>query len=160
MTAAWPLLFLFLPEGLDAARMPGVVVAVASVAVQALGAFAYDGRWDRLHRDEAGRLAPRVLWDVAQSPIAFQLRERALRFAVPGAVTRRLVFREHPLVLAGPSGSRMAFVSSGPLVTGAESTLGDVILQGGARVVLDKLELPRGRGRTTWPLPLGEVAEW
>ncbi len=141
MTAAWPLLFLFLPEGLDATRMPGVVGAVASVAIQALGAFAYDGRWDRLHRDEAGRLAPRVLWDVAESPIAFQLRERALRFAVPGAVDRRLVFREHPLVLAGPSGSRMAFVSGGPLVTGAESTLGDVILQGGARVVLDKLEL-------------------
>jgi len=150
MTAAWPLLFLFLPEGLDATRMPGVVVAVASVAIQALGAFAYDGRWDRLHRDEAGRLAPRVLWDVAESPIAFQLRERALRFAVPAAVDRRLVFREHPLVLAGPSGSRMAFVgpgptapkgSGGPLVTGADSTLGDVILQGGARVVLDKLEL-------------------
>jgi len=141
MTAAWPLLFLFLPEGLDRTRMPGVLVAVASVAIQALGAFGYDGRWDRLHRDGAGRLAPRVLWDVAESPIAFQLRERALRFAVPAAVDRRLVFREHPLVLAGPSGSRMAFVGAGPLVTGAESTLGDVILQGGARVVLDKLEL-------------------
>jgi len=136
LTAAWPLLFLFLPEGLDATRMPGVILAVASVAVQALGAFAYDGRWDRLHR-----LAPRVLWEVGESPIAFQLRERALRFAVPAAIDRRLVFREHPLVLAGSSGSRIAFVGQGALVTGAESTLGDVILQGGAKVALDKLEL-------------------
>lgn len=141
LTAAWPLLFLFLPEGLDATRMPGVLVAVASVAIQALGAFAYDGRWDRLHRDEAGHLAPRVLWEVAESPIAFQLRERALRLAVPAVVDRRLVFREHPVVLAGSSGSRIAFVGPGALVTGAESTLGDVILQGGAKVALDKLEL-------------------
>ena len=141
LTAAWPLLFFFLPEGLDVTRMPGVLVAVASVAIQALGAFAYDGRWDRIHRDEAGRLPPRVLWEVAESPIAFQLGERALRFTVPTVVDRRLVFREHPIVLAGSSGSRVAFVGPGALVTGAESTLGDVILLGGSKVALDKLEL-------------------
>jgi len=44
-------------------------------------------------------------------------------------------------VVGGPEGSRATFVGEGPLVTGAEGRLGDVALEGGARVVLDTVEL-------------------
>ena len=45
----WPALLLFLPEGLALLRAAGSVLVALSVAVQALGALAYDGRWDRLY---------------------------------------------------------------------------------------------------------------
>jgi hypothetical protein len=106
------------------------------VAVQALGAFAYDGRWDRLHGDEAG-----ATWDPGRSPIVFQVRERVVRPALPAVVDRRLVVREHPLVVAGPAGSRVTFSSGAPRVDGADSTFGHVLLEGGARVVGDRLRL-------------------
>jgi hypothetical protein len=138
-TAIGPLLFFFLPQGLDASRLLGVAVAVVSVAIQALGAFAYDGRWDRLHRDAAGRITS--AWDVAESPVAFQLRERVLHFAVPMMADRRVFLREHLMVVGGPEGSRVAFAGDRPLVSGAESTLGDVAFLGVARVAQGKLEL-------------------
>jgi hypothetical protein len=53
MTDVMPLLFVFLPQGLDALGRLGAVLAVLSVAVQALGAFAYDYRWERLHQRPA-----------------------------------------------------------------------------------------------------------
>jgi hypothetical protein len=139
LTAAWPLLFLFLPEGLDATRMAGVVLALLSVGIQALGAFSYDGRWDRLFRGESGRITSP--WDIAASPIAWQIRQRVLHLAVPAIADRHAVLREHVLVVGGTEGSRVAFVGEGPLVTGSELTLGDVALEGGARVLLDTVEL-------------------
>ena len=88
---AAPLLLLFLPEGLGLLRTVGAAIAVVSVAVQALGAFAYDGRWDRLYGRDAG-----VIWDAARSPIAFQVRERVVRPALLAVAGRHLVVREHP----------------------------------------------------------------
>jgi hypothetical protein len=139
LTAIGPLLFFFLPEGLDATRFVGVAVAALSVAIQMLGAFGYDGRWDRLHRGAGGRIVN--VWDVVESPIAFQLRERVLHLALPSVADRRVILREHLMVVAGPEGSRVAFAGDRPLVSGAETTLGDVAFLEGARVALDKLEL-------------------
>jgi hypothetical protein len=136
LAPAGPPLLLLLPEGLALLRALGVVIAAGSVAVQMLGAFAYDGRWERLHGGEAG-----VTWDVARSPIVFQVRERVVRFALPAVVGRRVIVREHPLVLGGPTGSFVSFSGGRPVVGGADPTLGDVLLEGGARVVDDRLRL-------------------
>ncbi len=131
-----PALLLFLPEGLALLRAAGSVLLVLSVAVQALGALSYDGRWDRLYGNEPG-----ATWDVARSPIVFQVRERVVRPALPAVEGRRLIVREHPLVLGGATGSRVTFPAAGPFVEGVDATLGDVLLEGGARVVDGRLRL-------------------
>ena len=56
MTDVLPLLFLFLPEGLDVLPSVGAGLAALSVAVQALGAFAYDYRWERLYQRRSAEL--------------------------------------------------------------------------------------------------------
>ena len=58
LTDALPLLFLFLPEGLGVAGLAGLALALLSVGVQALGAFAYDYRWERLHQREGNGSRP------------------------------------------------------------------------------------------------------
>jgi hypothetical protein len=136
LAPAAPLLLLFLPEGMSLLRGAGAALAAVSVAVQLVGAFAYDGRWDRLYGGEAG-----VTWDPARSPIVFQVRERVVRPAVPAVAGGRVVVREHPLVLGGAVGSRVAFGDGGLTVEGADATLGDVILEGGARVADARLRL-------------------
>ena len=136
LAPAAPLLLLFLPEGMSLLRGAGAALAAVSVAVQLLGAFAYDGRWDRLHGGEAG-----VTWDPARSPIVFQVRERVVRPALPAVADGHVVVREHPLVVGGPVGSRVTFGDGGVTVEGADATLGDVILEGGARVVGGRLRL-------------------
>jgi hypothetical protein len=136
LAPAFPPLLLLLPEGLALLRGAGALIAAVSVAVQMLGTFAYDGRWDRLHGGEPG-----ATWDIARSPIVFQVRERAVRLALPALVGRRLIVREHPLVPAGPTGSFVSFSDGRPTVAGADATLGDVLLEGGARVVGDRLRL-------------------
>jgi hypothetical protein len=136
LAPAWPPLVLLLPEGLALLRAVGLVIAALSVAVQALGAFAYDGRWDRLHGDD-----PAVTWDLLRSPVVFQIRERAVRFAVPAVEDRRLIVREHPLVIGGPTGSLVSFSDGRVAVTGADATLGDALLEGGARAAGDRLRL-------------------
>jgi hypothetical protein len=176
LAPAAPLLLLFLPEGLGLLRGVGGAIVAVSVAVQMIGAFAYDGRWDRLYGAEAG-----VTWDPARSPIAFQVRERVVRPALPAVAGGHVVVRQHPLVVAGPSGSRVAFGSDGPRVQGADATLGDVLLEGGARVRDGRLRLggpddalffrvreaarPRGlqlrvRGRGPGTLAVGEQTFW
>jgi hypothetical protein len=132
----WPALLLLLPEGLALLRGAGSVLVALSVAVQALGALAYDGRWDRLYGND-----PEATWDVARSPIVFQIHERVVRLALPAVEGGRLIVREHPLVIGGPTGSRITFSADGPVVEGADATLGDVLLEGGARVVDGRLRL-------------------
>ena len=134
---AWPAVLLFLPEGLALLRVAGAMLVVLSVAIQALGAFAYHGGGDRRPR-EGGR---ERVWDLARSPIALLLRERAVRPALPGLEGRRLVVREHPMVLGGPQGSRVTFAGATLRVEGADATLGDVLVEGGARVQDGRLRL-------------------
>ncbi len=133
MTDALPLLFAFLPEGLAHTRRLGTLLAVLSVAVQALGAWSYDLRWERLFQREPAAVA-RSLWDLADAPIVFHARERVLQLTLPGVRDGRLVLREHPIVLAAQSGSRVSFSNGALRVGGSDATLTDVHLQRGARV--------------------------
>jgi hypothetical protein len=181
LTDALPLLFLFLPEGL--AVLPGVgrLLAAVSIAVQALGAFAYDYRWERVHARGEGADRPEV-WDVADSPIVYYLKRRVVYLALPDRRDGKAVVREHPVVLFGPTGSRVDFRGEETAaVAGTDRTLGDVHLQRGARVQNGRLHLrgrwsglflrvrpeARGRrlelrvsGRGRGPLYVGERSLW
>ena len=140
LTGALPLLFLFLPEGRAWLPRLGAGLAAASIAVQALGAFAYDYRWERLHQRPA-EAASKALWDPLRCPIAFHLRERVLIVALPGIRDGKAFVREHPVVVQGRSGSRITFRGNDLVVDGAEANLGNVHLQRGARVSEDRLRL-------------------
>jgi hypothetical protein len=137
---AMPLLMLFLPEGLSRARGLGWILVVISVVVQALGAFAYDDRWVRLEQSPAAP-AHAELWDAAHSPVALYARRRVVILAAPGFVEGRVVVRTHPMVLSSPEGSRIAFGGEDPRVSGADATLRDVHLVGGAKVDGGRLRL-------------------
>jgi hypothetical protein len=137
---AWPLLLLFVPEGFSVLKIVASLLAVVSVAIQALGAVTYDGRWDRLYRGLQGQLGAST-WDVQRSPIAFQVRERVARVAVPALVGRRLVVREHVLAPRGGSGSFVSFARERPSPVGVDATMSALRFEGGARVVAGRLEL-------------------
>jgi hypothetical protein len=143
MTDALPLLFLFLPEGFDPWPRLGAALAAISLAVQALGAFAYDYRWERLYERPPESLRA-ALWDPLRSPILFHLRERVVIFALPAVKGGRAIVREHPVVVFGPTGSRLHFRGEEMLVSGADANFEDVHLQRGARVQAGKLML-KGR---------------
>jgi hypothetical protein len=131
MTDALPLLLFFLPEGLARAGRLGSVLAAVSVAVQALGAFSYDYRWERLHRAAA---EPSALWQIEDSPIPFHARERVAILALPKVHEGRSAIHRYPLVVWGPTGSRIDFSGGGVSVTGEPPTLQDVHLQRRASV--------------------------
>ena len=133
MTDALPLLFLFLPDGLAVTGLLGRLLAVVSVAVQALGAFCYDNRWERLYQREP-QAATAALWNVGDSPIVFLARERAVRLVLPAVAEGRVTLRERAVVPFGPAGSRVRFGEDGPRVSGSDATLGDLRLERGARV--------------------------
>ena len=158
MTGTLPLLCLFLPEGFDALPRLGPALAAWSVAVQALGAFAYDYRWERLHQHVGADLRA-SLWDPARSPILFYAQRRVVTLAMPRVAGARVAIREHPLVLLGERGSRVRFTGERPEVSGADETLGDVHLERAARIESGAVRLrarwdgvflratPRARGR-------------
>lgn len=143
MTDALPLLFLFLPEAMDAfPRVTGVLAAL-SVAVQALGAYAYDYRWERLHqRADADKTS--ALWDARIAPIPFYVRQGVVVLAAPSLKGRQAVVREHAVVLGDTPGSLASFETGALRVTGSETTFEDAHLQRGARVADGRLRL-RGR---------------
>ena len=140
LTTGLPLLFLLLPEGLAALPRLGAFLAALSLAVQVVGAFAYDQRWERLYQ-RAERPGSPQLWDAAHSPIPFYLQRRVVIFAVPVVREGKVLIREHRIVLGGPKGSRFTFVGDDVVVKGADATAGDVHLQGGARVQGERLTL-------------------
>jgi len=137
---AWPLLLLFVPEGFTVLKVGASLLAVVSVAIQALGAVSYDGRWDRLHRGSGGGLDA-ATWDVQRSPIAFQVRERTAHLAVPALEGRRLVTRGRVVAPSGTSGSYVSFGKTPPAPAGVDRTISALRLEGGARVVAGRLEL-------------------
>jgi hypothetical protein len=137
---AWPLLMLFVPEGLAALRLLGVLLVVGSVGIQAIGALTYDGRWDRLNRDARGDLGA-VTWLPARSPLVFQWHERVARASLPALEGRRVVVREHAIVGRGEDGSFVSFRAGRQRPTGADATMEALRLEQGARVVGDRLEL-------------------
>ncbi len=135
---AWPLLLLFVPEGFAVLGIGASLLALVSVAVQALGAVTYDGRWDRLHPGPAGGAAA---WDVQRSPIVFQAGERVARVARPGLEGRRLVVRERVVAPSGASGSFLSFAKAPLGPTGVDATMSALRLEAGARAVAGRLEL-------------------
>ena len=138
LTDALPLLFLFLPEGLDLAPRLGAALAAVSIAVQALGAFAYDYQWERsAHRTGADL----PLWDPLHSPIAFYAQRRVVILAAPTVQDGRAFVREHPVVLFGGTGARVHFAYGRLNLTGAVPTFGSVHLQRGARIEASRLRL-------------------
>ncbi len=143
LTDALPLLFLFVPEAMDVWPRLTAVLGAVSIAVQALGAFTYDYRWERLYqRAEDDKTA--ALWDPARSPIAFYVRQGVLVQAAPFLKGRQLVVREHPVVLRDTPGSRVEFASGALAVQGSVPTFEDAYLQRGARIADGRLRL-RGR---------------
>jgi hypothetical protein len=140
LTDALPLVLFFLPVALDVRPRLTATFAALSVAVQVLGAFAYDYQWERLRQRPVSDLHPE-LWDVPRSPIAFYASRRLLYFALPSVHDGRVSIREHPVVVGGPRGSRVHFAGEGPRVEGAEPTVQDVHLQRGARVVAGRARL-------------------
>jgi hypothetical protein len=143
MTDALPLLFLFLPDGYDLAPRLTVALGVLSVAIQALGAFAYDYRWERLRQRPVAALHPE-LWDVPQSPIVFYATRRLAILALPRIADGKVEIREHPIVLGGAHGSRLSFAGDRLRVEGTDETMQDVHEDRGARVQDGRLRL-RGR---------------
>ncbi len=137
---AWPLLLLFLPEGFAALGIGASLLALVSVAIQAVGAVTYDGRWDRLHREAASGSAPAV-WDVEHSPISFQMKERVAHVARPGLENGRLVVREGVVAPSRGAGSFLSFTKSPPGPTGVEATMSAVRFEAGAHVAAGRLEL-------------------
>jgi hypothetical protein len=159
MTDALPLLLLFLPEGMDTARLGGVLLGFLSVAIQALGAFSYDLRWERLYQrpaaaETAGDDAPvadaregsrqraeAALWRIDDSPIAFHFRERVLLLTLPDVADGKVVLRQHPIVPGGEVGSRLRFAGGELRIEATPATFGDVFLQKGARLEGDVAQL-------------------
>ncbi len=140
VSPAWPLLLLFLPEGLASLKLLGSLLVLVSIGIQALGALSYDGRWDRLNRGAKGDLGA-VAWDPARSPIAFQLHERVLRPTFVSVSNGRLVARERTLVKGDTSAGFVSFKAGAMRPTGADPTMEALRLEAGARVVGDRLEL-------------------
>jgi len=138
LTDALPLLFLFLPEGLERLPRLGLALAAWSIGVQVLGAFAYDYGWERQHQ-RAGESPP--LWDLQDNPILFHLERRVLILAAPAVKDGKAYVRESPLVLFGPSGSRLSFARDRLEGTGSVPTFGDAHLQRGARIENGRLVL-------------------
>jgi hypothetical protein len=153
MTDALPALVLFLPEGFDLLRALAWLLAVVSWGVQALGAFSYDLRWERLYQRPQGHPSE-ALWQWRDSPIPFHLKERVVILAAPGVHEGRVVERRHPVVVAGPAGSEVSFGAGAAHVTGARETLSDVHLQKAAEVVGDHALL-----RGNWAAIFFRVAE-
>lgn len=143
LTDALPLLFLLLPEGMEVLPRLTVLLGALSIAVQALGALAYDYRWERLYQ-RADEDKTAALWDPARAPVLFYLRQRVLIQAAPFLKGHQVVVREHPIVFGDTPGSRAEFRGGVLAVTGSETTFQDAHLQRGARVVDDRLRL-RGR---------------
>jgi hypothetical protein len=139
-TDAMPLCLFFLPEGLDRLRGAGTLLAVLSVAIQALGAFTYDGRWDRLYAPTPEKRAA-ALWDGAGSPIPFAIRERMLIAALPQVHGGRVWSAEHRIVIGAPEGARITARGPRLVVEGADPTFGNVHLQGGAQAQGDRIHL-------------------
>ena len=143
MTDVVPLLVVFIPDAFDLLPRATAVLGLLSIAIQSLGAFAYDYRWERLHwRGQSGDVA--ALWDVDDSPIPFYARRRAVIFAMPAVADGRAHVREHVITIGGGRGSRLLLSSDPPRIDGAESMLEDVHLVRGARVVDGRTRL-RGR---------------
>jgi hypothetical protein len=133
MTDALPLLFLFLPDVFLLVPAVGLLFAAFSLAVQLLGAFSYDYRWEKLYQRKPEPGHPE-LWDIPSTPLLFYAERRVVILACPLLRDQRVLVHEYPLVPFGPTGSSITFAGEAAVVSGSDAILGDVHLQRGARV--------------------------
>ncbi|MBN2369090.1 MAG: hypothetical protein JXO72_01240 [Vicinamibacteria bacterium] len=140
MTAALPLLFFFLPDGLLGWPRLGWLLAALSCSIQLIGAF---GGAQRRSEASVDRPGPAHNWSIKASPLLRWIRERVVILNVPVPHDGRIAYREHRLVILGKQGSRVVFGAGGPELSGVEATLSDVHLLGAARTEGGRLILER-----------------
>jgi hypothetical protein len=138
----WPLLLLFLPEGFAALKLLASIVVVVSIGVQALGALSYDGRWDKLYGAQAGSRRAGT-WDLGNSPILFQARERVARVAIPALEGRRLTSRQRVFSPRAAAGSFVSFARLPPAPVGADATFDGLRFEGESRFESGALALSK-----------------
>ena len=142
VSPAWPLLLLFLPEGLATLQLAGTVLVAVSIAVQALGALSYDGRWDKLYGAQAGARRASI-WEIEKSPIVFHARERVARVAVPAVEGRRLTSHQRVFSPRSAAGSFVSFARLPPAPTGADPTFEGLRFEGESRFEAGELALAK-----------------
>lgn len=140
LTGLLPPLFLFLAEGLRAWPRLGAATAALSVAVQALGAFAYDHRWQRLHREDFET----AVWSWPDGPLAFHLREGVVILGRPRLDRDRVVIEELRRAPLGPRGDVVRVVAGWWRVSGVPA-LSDLYLARAARLDADAMLLSHNR---------------
>ena len=131
LTDMLPALFFFLPEGLSTWPKLSGLLGAASIAIQLLGGWTYDYRWERLH--QRGRDFDSALWEWRESPIAFAMREGVFIQGAPEADGRRLRVPVRRFVPFGPTGSLIEGTSGGLRISG-DPRVGDLRLERGARL--------------------------
>lgn len=131
LTDLLPALFFFLPEGIAAWPKLGALLGAVSVAVQLLGGWTYDYRWERLH--QRGGDFNAALWSGRDSPIAFAAREGIFIQGDPEIDGRRIRLRTSRSVPFGPEGSTVEGTPAGLRISG-ESLMRDIRLERGARL--------------------------
>ena len=138
LTDLLPALFFFLPEGLTTLPRTSALLGLASLAVQLLGGWTYDYRWERLH--QRGQEFDAALWSWTGSPLAFAIREGVVTQGVPELSGRRVRLRLHRFVPFGPEGSAIEGTSSGLRISGAP-LVRDIRLERGARMAAGWISL-------------------
>ena len=131
LTDLLPALFFFLPEGLAAWPKLGAMLGTASVAVQLLGGWTYDYRWERLH--QRGGDFGAALWSWRDSPMAFAAREGVLIQGDLEVEGRRIRLRTSRSVPFGQKGSTVEGTPEGLRISGGP-LLRDFRLERGARL--------------------------
>lgn len=131
LTDLLPALCFYLPEGLSAWPKAGTALGALSIAIQFLGGFTYDYRWERLH--QRGREFDSALWSWRDSPIAFALREGVVIQGAPDLDGRRLRLRVSRSRPFGPQGSIIEAGLQG-LRTSGPPLVRDIRLERGARL--------------------------
>lgn len=131
LTDLLPALFFFLPETLLAAPKSGALLGGLSIAIQLLGGWTYDYRWERLHQRGLGFDA--ALWSWRDSPIAFALREGVVVQGSPVVEGRRLRLALRRSTPFGASGSIIESTPRGLRISGS-GLVRDVRLERGARL--------------------------
>lgn len=131
LTDLLPALFFFLPVSLLAAPKTGALLGGLSVAIQLLGGWTYDYRWERLH--QRGLEFNAALWSWRDSPIAFALREGVVIQGTPEAEGRRLRLVLRRSTPFGVSGSIIDGTPQG-LRIGGPGLVRDIRLERGARI--------------------------
>lgn len=131
LTDLLPALFFFLPEGLAAWPRLGALLGTVSVAVQLLGGWTYDYRWERLH--QRGGDFDAALWSWRDSPITFAVREGVFIRGGLEIEGRRVRLRTSRSVPFGPKGSTVEGTPGGLRISG-EPSMRDIRLERGARL--------------------------